>query len=67
MKRRREIAKPICTDDEIRLYRRLNPSVQMSKSVRTDEFNGFTQRIYSFHTTDLLVSHNGFSGFSQRI
>ena len=25
-------------------------------------FCGFTQRISSFHTTDLAVSHNGFHG-----
>lgn len=67
MKAKWKIAKTICTDDEIRLYRRLKPSVQMVKSVRTDGGNGFTQWILPFHTTDFIISHNGFSGFTQRI
>lgn len=31
------------------------------ETVSHNGFTHFTQRFYSFHTTDLAVSHNGFS------
>ena len=62
MKVKWEIAKLICTDDKTRLYRWVNSFVQMVETVSHNGFCRFTQRISSFHTTDLAVSHNGFHG-----
>lgn len=61
MKRVKKIVKTICTDDEIRLYRLLKPSVQMVKSVRTDGENGFTQRISRHPVTDFTGTSCGFT------
>ena len=45
----------------------MKAKLEIAKSVRTDGGSGFTQWILPFHTTDFIISHNGFSGFTQRI
>lgn len=67
MKAKWEIAKLICTDDEIRLYRWVNSPVQMSKTVRTDECDSLPQRIYSSPVADLLITSCGFTHYQLRI
>ena len=40
---------------------------EIAELICTDGGNGFTQWILPFHTTDFIISHNGFSGFTHRI